>query len=64
MALAILELVKPIAPTIFHLAGPPCITTACPEGARSCGKIKEVRRLFLREKSRQPATLSKDSALT
>jgi thymidylate synthase (FAD) len=46
MALAILGLVKPIAPTIFRLAGPPCVTGACPEGAHGCGKARGVRRFF------------------
>jgi thymidylate synthase (FAD) len=46
MALVMLDLVKPIAPTIFRLAGPPCLTAACPEGAHSCGKTSEVRRFF------------------
>ncbi len=52
MALAIRKLVKPIAPTIFRLAGPPCISAACPEGVRSCGKTKEVRQFFLEGKGK------------
>lgn len=43
MALAMLKLVKPLAPAIFRHAGPPCIRGKCPEGPRTCGKSKEVR---------------------
>lgn len=46
LALAMLQLVKPLAPTIFRYAGPPCVSGTCPEGARSCGKSKEVRVLL------------------
>jgi thymidylate synthase (FAD) len=47
MAFAMLKLVKPIAPAIFRNAGPPCVKGKCPEGPRTCGKIEEVRVLFL-----------------
>ena len=47
LACAMLELVKEIAPTIFKTAGPPCLTKPCPEGAMSCGKIMEKRKMFL-----------------
>ena len=46
MALAMLKLAKPIAPTIFRNAGPPCVNGKCPEGPRSCGKTEEVRTFF------------------
>lgn len=46
MALAMLKLVKPVAPTIFRHAGPPCIRGRCQEGSRTCGKTKEVRAFF------------------
>jgi thymidylate synthase (FAD) len=46
MALAMLKLVRPVAPTIFRNAGPPCVNGKCPEGSRSCGKKKEVRTFF------------------
>lgn len=46
MALAMLKLVKPIAPTIFRHSGPPCLKGKCPEGSRTCGKIEEVRTFF------------------
>jgi len=46
MAEEMLTLVKNIAPTIFHKAGPGCLFTPCPEGDYSCGKIKEVRKNY------------------
>ena len=46
MAEEMLALVKNIAPTIFHKAGPGCLFTPCPEGEYSCGKIKEVRKKY------------------
>ena len=48
LALAMLRLVRPLAPSIFRLAGPPCLSGKCPEGPRSCGKAKEVRALLLK----------------
>jgi thymidylate synthase (FAD) len=47
MAHVMLKLVKPIAPAIFRHSGPPCVKGKCPEGARTCGKIEEVRAFFL-----------------
>jgi thymidylate synthase (FAD) len=46
MALAMLKLVRPVAPTIFRNAGPPCVKGKCPEGTRTCGKAEEVRAYF------------------
>jgi thymidylate synthase (FAD) len=46
MALAMLKLAKPIAPTIFRNAGPLCVKGKCPEGPRTCGKMKETRAYF------------------
>ena len=46
MAVEMLRLVKPIAPTIFRDAGPGCLTGPCPEGKMACGKIVEVRESF------------------
>ena len=43
MAEEMLKLVKKTAPTIFAKSGPGCIGAACPEGAYTCGMIKEVR---------------------
>ncbi|MGN1250220.1 MAG: FAD-dependent thymidylate synthase [Candidatus Spyradocola sp.] len=46
------ELVYPLAPSVFELAGPGCARGACPEGKRSCGRAAEVRQKLqgLREK--------------
>ncbi|MBI5025470.1 MAG: FAD-dependent thymidylate synthase [Nitrospirae bacterium] len=46
MAEEMLKLVKKIAPTIFHKAGPGCLYAPCPEGEYTCGKIKEVRKKY------------------
>ena len=46
MAFAMLGLVKPLAPTIFRHAGPPCVKGKCQEGPRTCGKTIEVRAFF------------------
>ena len=37
LALAMLELVKPVAPIIFAQAGAPCVKGGCPEGKMTCG---------------------------
>ena len=49
MATKMLLLVREVSPTIFKLAGPPCLCGKCPEGAMSCGKMAEKRKLFLGE---------------
>lgn len=46
LAIEMLRLVKPVASVIFSSAGPACISGGCPEGAMTCGKIKEVRQRF------------------
>jgi thymidylate synthase (FAD) len=46
MAVEMLKLVRPIAPTIFGKAGPGCLAGPCPEGAMCCGKMAEVRERF------------------
>lgn len=43
LANRMLELVLPIAPTLFGDAGAACIRGTCPEGARSCGKAVQMR---------------------
>ncbi|MDR2514530.1 MAG: FAD-dependent thymidylate synthase [Christensenellaceae bacterium] len=43
LAWAMLDLVAPLAPTVFENAGPGCLRGPCPEGARSCGRAEEVR---------------------
>ncbi|MEM0475456.1 MAG: FAD-dependent thymidylate synthase [Candidatus Norongarragalinales archaeon] len=50
LANAMLELVKPIAPTIFENAGPKCVSQKiCTEGKRSCGRWKTIPGAILRE---------------
>ncbi len=49
MATKMLMLVKEVAPTLFKYAGPSCVAGPCPEGAMSCGKAMEKRKLFLGE---------------
>lgn len=49
LAVAMLRLVQPLAPGVFHHAGPPCVLGTCPEGTRSCGKSKEVREAYSRD---------------
>ena len=46
MAVEMLRLVRPLAPTIFRDAGPGCLAGPCPEGAMTCGQITEVRERF------------------
>lgn len=46
MAVEMLRLVKPVAPTLFHGAGPGCLGGPCPEGTMTCGKIVTVRERF------------------
>lgn len=46
MATRMLRLVRRAAPLLFATAGPGCLDGACPEGAMTCGAIKEVRQEF------------------
>ena len=46
LAAEMLKLVKTVAPTVFRYSGPNCLHQSCPEGAMTCGKIKEVREKF------------------
>ena len=39
----LLMLVREVAPHIFAKAGPACLRGQCPEGAKSCGKMAEMR---------------------
>jgi len=48
LAFWMLNLVKEVCPTIFETAGPPCLTSPCPEGSMSCGKMLEKRKIFLK----------------
>ncbi len=47
LATEMLRLVKNVAPTLFRGAGPGCLMGPCPEGKMSCGKMAEVRDLYL-----------------
>ncbi len=49
MADEMLKLVKEVAPTLFKMAGPPCLLGKCPEGKMSCGKMLEKKRIYLGE---------------
>ncbi len=49
MANKMLSLVKSVAPTVFKYAGPSCVAGPCPEGAMSCGKALEKRKMYLGE---------------
>ncbi|MBQ8525674.1 MAG: FAD-dependent thymidylate synthase [Clostridia bacterium] len=51
LACRMLELVKEVAPTLFKYAGPSCVGDKCPEGAMSCGKMVEKRKMFLGEEN-------------
>jgi len=46
MAVEMFKLVTKVAPLLFEKAGPACLYAPCPEGAYTCGKIKEVRKGF------------------
>jgi len=49
LALSMLKLVVPVAPSLFRKAGPHCINGKCPEGTHTCGKSHEVRQFFQEE---------------
>lgn len=42
-----LKLAKEVAPALFAQAGPRCLKGSCPEGAYSCGQLKEVKARYL-----------------
>ena len=46
-----LKLVYEVAPNLFKLAGPPCVSGACPEGKMTCGKAQEMRKHYEELKS-------------
>lgn len=46
LAHQMLLLCKQAAPLLFVGAGPGCVSGSCPEGAMSCGKMQEMRRLY------------------
>lgn len=41
LAWAMLKQCKRIAPKLFEQAGPSCMSGRCPEGSKSCGRVKE-----------------------
>jgi len=47
MAVEMFKLVRKVAPVIFEKAGPACLFSPCPEGAYTCGRLREVRKRFL-----------------
>ena len=46
VARQMLLLVRDAAPHLFAGAGPACLCGPCPEGAKSCGKMAEIRELY------------------
>jgi thymidylate synthase (FAD) len=46
MAEEMLRQLKVIAPTLFKNAGPACLTSVCPEGNMTCGKMAEMREKY------------------
>lgn len=46
LAKQMLQLVKPVAPTLFEKAGPGCLSGPCPEGKMTCGEMAAVREEF------------------
>ncbi len=46
MSIAMLRLVRRVAPVIFRDAGPGCVGGPCPEGRFCCGQTAEVRAFF------------------
>jgi len=47
MAAKMLKEVKSVAPVLFKFSGPSCVREVCPEGAMTCGKSEEIRKLYL-----------------
>ena len=47
MAEKMVDEVKKVAPILFKNAGPSCVAGPCPEGKMCCGKLKEMRTLYL-----------------
>ena len=47
MAEKMVNEVKKVAPILFKNAGPSCVAGPCPEGKMCCGKLKEMRTLYL-----------------
>ncbi len=47
LAEAMLRQLKAVAPVLFKNAGPGCVAGSCPEGAMSCGRMREIRDKYL-----------------
>jgi thymidylate synthase (FAD) len=47
LSIEMLKIVKKLAPTLFHNAGPGCVVGPCPEGKLTCGKMVEMKEKFL-----------------
>ena len=56
LATSMLALCREAAPVLFDDAGPSCLTGPCPEGAKSCGRMPEIREQF---KKLKPITENK-----
>lgn len=41
-----LALVNEVAPELFKKAGPPCVAGPCPEGKMSCGRAREMKKIY------------------
>ena len=50
VAQEMLTLCREVAPALFSHAGPSCVNGPCPEGAMTCGRIKEMRERFAPKK--------------
>ena len=46
VAQEMLRLCREVAPALFSHAGPSCLNGPCPEGAMTCGRIKEMRERY------------------
>lgn len=46
LAEQMLRLCREVAPALFLKAGPGCVAGACPEGAMTCGKAKEMKEKY------------------
>ncbi len=46
VAQEMLRLCREVAPALFSHAGPSCVNGPCPEGAMTCGRMKEMREMF------------------
>jgi thymidylate synthase (FAD) len=47
MADEMLKICREKMPAVFENAGPGCVLGACPEGNKTCGKAREVRKKYL-----------------